>query len=169
MKRNILHTLWAAALLLTGCTQEELPLPGADNAAPLAITITDGGYALTTSADGSQKAATRATEDGYRTEFTASDACGLYLVRNGAIVYDNVKLTATAGTNGSLTWQPVAGVTLAGGLAGEKSERLHARLHSLRPHDRHGLGKQSRRQALALILHDPPHGTRRSRNAQDGV
>ena len=58
MKRNILHTLWAAALLLTGCTQEELPLPGADNAAPLAITITDGGYALTTSADGSQKAAT---------------------------------------------------------------------------------------------------------------
>ena len=52
MKRNILHTLWAAALLLTGCTQEELPLPGADNAAPLAITITDGGYALTTSADG---------------------------------------------------------------------------------------------------------------------
>ena len=55
MKRNILHTLWAAALLLTGCTQEELPLPGADNAAPLAITITDGGYALTTSADGSQK------------------------------------------------------------------------------------------------------------------
>ena len=35
MKRNILHTLWAAALLLTGCTQEELPLPGADNAAPL--------------------------------------------------------------------------------------------------------------------------------------
>ena len=105
MKRNILHTLWAAALLLTGCTQEELPLPGADNAAPLAITITDGGYALTTSADGSQKAATRATEDGYRTEFTASDACGLYLVRNGAIVYDNVKLTATAGTNGSLTWE----------------------------------------------------------------
>ena len=120
MKRNILHTLWAAALLLTACQQEELPLPGADNAAPLAITITDGGYALTTSADGSQKAATRATEDGYRTEFTASDACGLYLVRNGAIVYDNVKLTATAGTNGSLTWQPEAGVTLAGGMAGEK-------------------------------------------------
>ena len=39
MKR-ILTFLLAAALLLTGCTQEELPLPGADNAAPLAITIT---------------------------------------------------------------------------------------------------------------------------------
>ena len=126
MKRNILHTLWAAALLLTGCTQEELPLPGADNAAPLAITITDGGYALTTSADGSQKAATRATEDGYRTEFTASDACGLYLVRNGAIVYDNVKLTATAGTNGSLTGY-------GGGIARKVKllELEHADMHGL--------------------------------------
>ena len=119
MKRNILHTLWAAAVLLTACTQEELPLPGANDAAPLTITVTDGGYARTTSADGSQKAATRATEDGYRTEFTAGDACGLYLVRGGAVVYDNVKLTATAGTDGSLAWQPEAGVTLAGGMAGE--------------------------------------------------
>ena len=101
MKRNIIHTLWAAALLL--------------------ITVTDGGYALTTSADGSQKAATRATEDGYRTEFTAGDACGLYIVRNGAVVYDNVKLTATTGTDGSLAWQPEAGVTLAGGLSGESA------------------------------------------------
>ena len=50
MKRNILHTLWAAAVLLTACTQEELPLPDTNNAVPLTITITDGGYALTTSA-----------------------------------------------------------------------------------------------------------------------
>ena len=119
MKRNILHTLWAAAVLLTACTQEELPLPGANDAAPLTITVTDGGYARTTSADGSQKAATRATEDGYRTEFTAGDACGLYLVRGGAVVYDNVKLTATAGTAGSWAWRPESGVTLAGGMAGE--------------------------------------------------
>ena len=120
MKRNILHTLWAAAVLLTACTQEELPLPDTNNAAPLTITITDGGYALTTSADGSRKAATRATEDGYRTEFTTGDACGLYLVRGGAVVYDNVKLTATTGTDGSLAWQPEAGVTLGGGLPDEK-------------------------------------------------
>ena len=123
MNRNIIHTLWMTAtlpLLLASCQQEELPgMNGASDTTPLSITVTDGGYALTTSADGSQKAATRATEDGYRTEFTASDACGLYLVRNGAIVYDNVKLTATAGTNGSLIWQPEAGVTLAGGMAGE--------------------------------------------------
>ena len=119
MKRNILHTLWAAAVLLTACTQEELPLPDTNNAVPLTITITDGGYALTTSADGSRKAATRATEDGYRTEFTAGDACGLYIIRGGAVVYDNVKLTATTGTDGSLAWQPETGVTLAGGMVGE--------------------------------------------------
>ena len=117
MKRNIIHTLWAVALplLLVSCQQEELPgMNGASDTTPLSITVTDGGYVST------DKAATRATENGYRTEFTDDDACGLYLVRNGAIVYDNVKLTATAGTNGSLTWQPEAGVTLAGGMAGEK-------------------------------------------------
>ena len=120
MKRNIIHTLWAAALLLTACTQEELPLPGADNAAPLAITVTDGGYAPTASPGDMQKAtATRATENGYRTEFTAGDQCGLYLVRGGAVVCENIKLTATTGTDGSLAWQPDAGVTLAGGLSGE--------------------------------------------------
>lgn len=113
MKRNIIHTIWAAALLLTACQQEELPLPGADNAAPLAITITDGGYAST------DKATTRATENGYRTEFTAGDQCGLYIVRNGAVVCENIELTAAEGTEGGLVWQPDAGVTLAGGLSGE--------------------------------------------------
>ena len=120
MKRNIIHTLWAAALLLTACTQEELPLPGADNAAPLAITVTDGGYAPTASPGDMQKAtATRATENGYRTDFTAGDQCGLYIVRNGAVVCENIKLTAAEGTEGGLVWQPDAGVTLAGGLSGE--------------------------------------------------
>lgn len=114
MKRNILHTFWAAALLLTACTQEEILLPDADDAEPLSITVTDGGYAST------DKTATRATENGYTTQFTAGDICGLYVVRNGTIVYDNVKLTATTGTNGSLSWQPGAGVTLAGGFTGER-------------------------------------------------
>lgn len=114
MKRNILHTFWAAALLLTACTQEEIPLPDADDTEPLSITVTDGGYAST------DKTATRATENGYTTQFTAGDICGLYVVRNGTIVYDNVKLTATTGTNGSLSWQPGAGVTLAGGFTSER-------------------------------------------------
>ncbi len=119
MKRNIIHTLWAVALLLTACTQEELSLPGTDNAAPLAVTITDGGYASAASDGGMQKTLTRATENGYRTEFTAGDECGLYIVRGGTVVYKNIKLTATAGADGSLTWQPDAGVTIGGGLSGE--------------------------------------------------
>lgn len=110
----ILHTFLAAVLLLTACTQEEILRPDMDDAAPLSIIITDGGYAFT------DKAVTRATENGYTTEFTAGDACGLYIVRNGEIVYNNVKLTATAGTDGGLSWLPETGVTIAGGLSNEQ-------------------------------------------------
>ena len=82
--------------------------------------LTDGGYAPTASPGDMQKAtATRATENGYRTDFTAGDQCGLYIVRNGAVVCENIKLTAAEGTEGGLVWQPDAGVTLAGGLSGE--------------------------------------------------
>lgn len=105
----------ALPLLLASCQQEELPdMNGASDATPLSITVTDAGYAST------DKAATRAEElDGYATTFTEGDACGLYLVRDGRIIYDNVKLTATAGDDGAITWQPEEGVTLAGGLEDE--------------------------------------------------
>ena len=113
MKLNIQHILWAV-VLLTACAQEEFSLSGASDVTPLSITVTDGGYVST------DKAATRATENGYRTEFTAGDACGLYIVRNGAVVYDNVKLTATESANGNaLTWQPEAGTKLIGGFSDE--------------------------------------------------
>lgn len=114
MKRNILHIFWAAALLLTACTQEEIPLPDADDAEPLSITVTDGGYAST------DKTATRATENGYATQFTAGDACGLFIIRDKRIIKYNARLVATAGTDGSLTWQPPAGENLTGGLPNEK-------------------------------------------------
>ena len=115
MKRNIIHTFWMAALplFLASCQQEELPdMNGTRDLAPLSITVTDGGYAST------DKAVTRAVENSYRTEFTAGDECGLYIVRDGAVVYDNVKLTATANGN-ALTWQPEADVTLYGGFIDE--------------------------------------------------
>lgn len=116
MNRNIIHSLWMAAVLplfLASCQQEELPgMNGASDATPLSITVTDGGYAST------DKAATRAAENGYSTEFTAGDECGLYIVRGNTVVYDNVKLTATAGADGSLTWQP--DTPLAGGLDNDK-------------------------------------------------
>lgn len=111
MNRNIIYTLWmTAALLLTACTQEDFPISDAGDAVPLTISVTDGGF-------GSES---RAAEDSYRTEFTAGDECGLYIVRGGTVIYDNVKLIATVGTDGSLTWQPETGETLAGGLTGEK-------------------------------------------------
>ena len=124
MKRNLLHTIWvAAAVLLAASCERELELPGvgADGTQTLAITVTDGGYAPADRDGGSPADApqTRAVENGYTTKFTAGDACGLYIVRGGKVVYGNVKLTATAATDGTLTWQPKAGVTLTGGFNGE--------------------------------------------------
>ncbi len=123
MKRNLLHTIWVAAvvLLAASCEQEELPGVGADGTQTLAITVTDGGYAPADRNGGSSAGVpqTRAVENGYITKFTAGDACGLYIVRGGELAYANVKLTATADTDGTLTWQPEAGVTLTGGFKDE--------------------------------------------------
>lgn len=118
MKRNILHILWAAAVIplaLASCRQELVPgeTDGSD-AQPFLITVTDGGYAAEAT-DGS-----RATENGYTTTFTAGDRCGLYIVRGTEIVYNNVCLTATEGTDGSLVWQAPAGTDLYGGVANER-------------------------------------------------
>lgn len=116
MKRNILHTLRMAALLpllLASCTQEELLLPESDNAIPLSVTVTDDGYVST------DNAVTRVAENGYATNFTAGDACGLYIVRGGKLLCTNIKLTATT-VGSSLQWQPPTGTTLAGGLKNEK-------------------------------------------------
>lgn len=112
MKRNIIHILWMAAVLLTACTQEDLTQPDAGNAMPLSITVSDGGYASA----GKQ---TRAAENGYRTEFTAGDACGLFVVRNGEHIFYNIKLTAEEGPDRSLAWVPESSVKLSGGLDGE--------------------------------------------------
>lgn len=101
-------------LLAASCTQEEFPA-AQDKARQLTISVTDGGY-NTSAVDGK---ITRAVENGYTTEFTEGDQCGLYIVRNGAVVCENIKLTAAEGTEGGLVWQPDAGVTLAGGLSGE--------------------------------------------------
>lgn len=117
LKQNFLITFgMAATLLVAGCSQEKFPdMPDDGGARPLRITVTDGGYA----SDGASKNDTRAVENGYTTEFTAGDVCGLYMVRSGSVVYENVKLTATAGTNGTLTWQPEKGRTLTGGYSNE--------------------------------------------------
>lgn len=118
LKQTFLITFgMAATLLMAGCSQEKFPdVPDDSGAQPFRISVTDGGYA----SDGTGKSDTRAVENGYTTEFTAGDACGLYIVRSGGnVAYDNVKLTATAGKDGTLAWQPEEGVNLIGGYTGE--------------------------------------------------
>ena len=118
--QNIYHLLQAALFLLlaASCTQEEFPA-AQDKARQLTISVTDGGY---TSTEGKT---TRAVENGYTTEFTEGDACGLFVVRglysDKKMIYSNVKLTAERDVaTGSLVWKPEAGTTLAGGLSDEE-------------------------------------------------
>ena len=123
MKRNLLHTIWVAAavLLAASCEREELPGVGADGTQTLAITVTDGGYAPVDRNGGSPAGVpqTRAVENGYTTEFTEGDACGLYMVRGGKPVYSNVKLTAEKdAATGGIMWK-TDGTTLAAGMDGE--------------------------------------------------
>ena len=121
MKPTFHHILLAAGAfcLLAACSKEEPAVPAADDAQRLSITIADGGYASadaprTTSASRlspSDAPATRAVENGYTTDFTAGDACGLYIVRDGRVVAANIKLTASAAsgdTGASLVWTPDA-------------------------------------------------------------
>ena len=99
-------------LLVVSCTQEEFPA-AQDKALQLTISVTDGGY---TSTEGKT---TRAVENGYTTEFTEGDACGLYMVRGGKPVYSNVKLTAEKdAATGGIMWK-TDGTTLAAGMDGE--------------------------------------------------
>ena len=120
--QNIYHLLQAALLLLlaASCTQEEFPA-AQDKARQLTISVTDGGY-NTSAVDGKT---TRAVENGYTTEFTEGDACGLFMTRglyeDKKMIYSNVKLTAERdASTGKLTWKPEAGTTLAGGLSDEE-------------------------------------------------
>ena len=120
-KQNIYPLLQAALLLLlASCTQEEFPTVHLqDKAQQLTISVTDGGYAP---ADGKT---TRAVENGYTTEFTEGDTCGLFVVRGKweekKMIYSNVKLTAERdAATGSLVWKTEEGTTLAGGLQDEE-------------------------------------------------
>ena len=128
-QRRIYNILLAvvAPMLCAGfvaCRKDSLcDMQGAQGAQEFTITVTDGGY-VAAATEGAQPA-TRIAEEGYRTRFTAGDRCGLYIVRknkptsDNELIYSNIKLTATTNADGTLTWQPEAGVTLKGGLEGE--------------------------------------------------
>lgn len=116
MKQNFLYILGiVATLLVVSCTQEDLQKTDAEEFSNLVISVTDGGFIpKETTSD----VPTRASENDFRTEFTAGDACGLYIVRDGKIIAENIKLTA-AGTSSNVTWSADADNEPFGGLPNE--------------------------------------------------
>lgn len=100
----ILLGMMASALLsfiLTACSADE-PIYGTTDNNPttsFTITVTDSGFA----SDGNT--GSRVTDNGFTTEFTDGDACGLFIVRGNETVAQNVKLNAVE-TNGTLSWIP---------------------------------------------------------------
>lgn len=96
-------------MLLAGCSQDEPMVNGGDSA--LTIVVADNGYS-------DSESQSRTVDNEYSTEFAAGDVCGIYVVRNGAVVVDNARLTATA-SGGTITWNLENGVTL-GDVAGDR-------------------------------------------------
>ena len=112
--------LFACIVVFSGCSTDELsgtePTDGnGSTVAPFTITVTDGGYTpgvaarqstagsdIRQNADG--RPSTRAADNGYATTFTAGDRIGLYVVKNKAIVAQNICLTATDNGSNGLSW-----------------------------------------------------------------
>lgn len=114
-----------SVVLLSGCSQKELPedtIPTGDTRS-FTITVSDSGYQSSkgtpTRSVGSgisarsteSNVSTRATENGISTTFTAGDEIGVYAVRNGQILsdIDNLRLTATDDGKGGIEWKVVIG------------------------------------------------------------
>lgn len=116
MKQNFLHKLWIVALIsLAGCKQGEFAEINIEEYQPISISVSDGGYV---SEAASSESATRAIDNKYSKDFTAGDVCGLYIVRDGKVIADNVRLIAD-NVDGAITWRTENGTSLSGGLPGE--------------------------------------------------
>ena len=112
MKTKTLFYMALTAVMTTiaACSQDDEPLDAAPKPAAIEFEITDGGFA---------DVQTRAVEEGFRTKFTAGDECGLYIVRNGSLVAENVKLKASEDKDGTITWQVVS-EDISGAAEGDK-------------------------------------------------
>lgn len=87
---NIKYRLLSAVVFtacLASCSQQDIPMPQPEGPQAIAITVTDGGYI--------SDSPSRASENGYFTDFTNGDACGLYFVQDGEIIVSNLKVVAT--------------------------------------------------------------------------
>lgn len=97
---NIKHILLSGGVFtacLASCSQQDLPTPEPEDSKIPTITVSDAGYI--------SDSPSRASENGYRTEFAEGDACGLYIVQDGEVVVSNHKFKAFE-INGSLQWKP---------------------------------------------------------------
>lgn len=108
-KYKYLIYVMTLATLLASCSQDE-PLADMSTGQTLTISVTDGGY----------QSESRATENGYTTQFTVGDECGLYIVRNGALAIINQKVIASETADGTLEWVTDDPAGIKGGFAGEK-------------------------------------------------
>lgn len=110
MKNNIkTYSLLAVSMAMTtaiaGCSDGDEPVGVASQV--VSISISDAGF-------GSNS---RATETGYATEFAAGDACGLYIMRGGRIISENIRIQASAGEGGQIIW--TSDSPIYGGFEGE--------------------------------------------------
>ena len=105
--------VFVSAFLLTGCSENELP--GDENTDTNRTTFTIEVSACGYAPAAGEKPDTRATENGYATQFTAGDKIGIFAVKNNEIVgVNNLCLVATAETNAdgsSLVWKTEGGDT----------------------------------------------------------
>lgn len=107
--------LLAGTIVFQACSAEELPGNGTENNGilPLTVKVSDGGYTLSGTPQGPDLS-TRATENAYKTVFTAGDRIGIYAVKDGAIVngVENLCLLAMGTDDGGLQWSIPDDVTL---------------------------------------------------------
>lgn len=98
---RIVALVGAMATALCGCQKDDLvPQTSIDPQGELQITVVDGGYtgnaATYNNGTWSEQPQTRATENGYKTTFTANDKVGIYAVKSGTLTATNVCLTLTS-------------------------------------------------------------------------
>lgn len=123
MKKNYIHHTTCAIVLLGAmvaglwsCQTDYLAEQNNKLQGELKITVIDNGYTTgqALNYEGGtfrELPQTRATENGYKTIFTAGDKIGLYAVKSGALAATNVCLTLT-NVGGTLQWKPDAGVKI---------------------------------------------------------
>lgn len=100
VRNTIAYSLLALAAVSTSCTSDDIIDATAGNRTVQNVAIEDAGFA-----------GSRAEEVDYTTVFTPGDQVGIFAVKDGAIAegVDNVCLSAVAGEDGKVVWQPATG------------------------------------------------------------